>query len=403
MGMVVPLDILPGNATALERALSLALDPAPIIDPVADIVPGLKIVAPPPSFLPYLVYEYGLGELTPYLPNLYQLIDEGVRWQRVRGTPSAIDRALGWLGYAGQLEEPPMRRARWTLFQWALDRVRDAEADLPRIEGVVQLSVPTRSVFFRGFAGYDIRATEADWTRLDGSILDDDSGVRLAPERGGGSVKWSFGDTIEIEHALTVDELEALGVYEPPVEDRQLGWDAIAWPAAPWTSDAVAARQADMLSRVAIGTAWVSFKAADGSLIGHRRAKVQAPCNPAATGPYRFGAQAFAFPAASPRFLLVEALTDFGDGADHIAASVGVQLDGVPVTAKPGTLYLPGDGLAATGPMLAETPISVRFDTTVRHRIRFLLRFDGTDTPPPPDPGSLSPSVTAAILAFGGA
>ncbi len=148
--------LLPDNAQPLEIALSLATAPSVDVDEAVVGLRGIKLRNPPPSFLPYLIYEYGLGELTPYLPNLYELIGEGIDWQRIRGTPASVDLALSWIGYSAEIEEPSIRRWRWNLFQLALDRVRDNEIDLSRIEGVAQLSVPVRSYFWRGFFGYDV-------------------------------------------------------------------------------------------------------------------------------------------------------------------------------------------------------------------------------------------------------
>ena len=98
-------DLLPGNATAWERALGDALDTNLSVSSAIAAIRGTKLLAPPPSFLPFLIYEYGLGELTPFVPNLYELIAEGIDWQRVRGTPAAIDLALEWLEYAGSIVE----------------------------------------------------------------------------------------------------------------------------------------------------------------------------------------------------------------------------------------------------------------------------------------------------------
>ena len=64
------IDLLPNNATDVERDISAATDSFVRSDPSVSIMRGIKLINPPPSFLPYLVYEYGLGELTPYVPNL---------------------------------------------------------------------------------------------------------------------------------------------------------------------------------------------------------------------------------------------------------------------------------------------------------------------------------------------
>src|SRR5690606_5417373 len=97
--------LLPSRSTPLERALSQSIDVYARLDDGISSMRGIKLRNPPPSWLPFLVYEYGLGELTPYVPNLYDLIDEGIRWQRVRGTSASIFRGLAWLGYAAATDE----------------------------------------------------------------------------------------------------------------------------------------------------------------------------------------------------------------------------------------------------------------------------------------------------------
>ena len=364
-------DLLPPNATSLERALSLAIDPGPQVDAVIAALPGLKIVNPPPSFLPFLVYEYGLGELTPYLPNLYQLIDDGVRWQRVRGTPAAVAKGLGWLGYAATIEEPPPRRIRWTNFELALDRVRDADTDLIRIEGIAQLSVPVRSVFWRGYHGYDIRALEGGRTRWSGALWSSYSGTRLAP----GTVKWSFGRRIEVDHALTDAELAALGVYLPPA-GAQLGWGAFPWQAVPWTSSAALTRSVAMLAATSIGTAWAVFKDGTGAVIGYRRARAAHRVAQVSAGLYRLGASQFNLKPSGATMIYLEALTGFGDGADRVAASVGFHLSGAPAAGyPPGALWLPAGGLVTSAPVIGASTVSIAFGRTVRERVAAILRF----------------------------
>lgn len=88
-------DLLPWHATPFEKAFSRAADPAVRLDTPITISRGIKYIGTPPSWLPFLIHEYGLGELSPYVPNLYRLIDDGIRWQRVRGTPAAISTIEG--------------------------------------------------------------------------------------------------------------------------------------------------------------------------------------------------------------------------------------------------------------------------------------------------------------------
>ncbi|MFC5509266.1 phage tail protein [Bosea massiliensis] len=364
--------LLPDNARPLEIALSLATALGPDIDEAVVELRGIKLRNPPPSYLPYLIYEYGLGELTPYLPNLYELIEDGIDWQRIRGTPAAVAQALGWIGYEGEIEDPSIRRWRWNLFQLALDRVRDDEIDLGRIEGVAQLSVPVRSYFWRGYHGYDVRNLEFGWKRWGDSIWGGYSGVRLP----GGQAKWSYGRSYSVDHALTDDELEDLEVYLPPAGSEPLGWGAFPWPAAPWTDSAARARSVAMLEALDIGTAWVAFKDADGDVIGYRRARACHPVTQGASGTYTIGGTGFTPAASGATILYIEALTGFGDGYGHTAASVSFMVRGEPSSGyPPGALWLPPGALVSASPPLAETQVNIEFGRTVRERVSVALRF----------------------------
>ncbi|MEZ5878978.1 MAG: hypothetical protein R3D43_15185 [Tepidamorphaceae bacterium] len=71
------LNILPPNATAFERLFSEVVDPLLVLaEPYDAIRLTAPHRAPPPALLPFLIWQYGLGELTPYVPSLYQLIDK---------------------------------------------------------------------------------------------------------------------------------------------------------------------------------------------------------------------------------------------------------------------------------------------------------------------------------------
>jgi hypothetical protein len=373
--MATASTLLPPASTKFERAIADATDLYRITRENVSGMRGLKIVNPPPSFLPFLVYEYGLGELTPYVPNLYDLIDEGIDWQRVRGTPNAVARALAWIGYAATVEEFPTRRRWWNRFMLAVDRVRDNEVpDLVRIQGVAGLSVPVRSDFWRGFAGYDVRALEYSHSPWAGTLWSSYSGARIP----GGSAKWSFGRTYDYAHAMTQDELEDLGVWIEPTEDEDepLSWGAFPWPPVPWTNPAGTARSIIMLNSMPAGPAWAVFKTAEGEVVGYRRARVSRPVMPNAAGIYRVGNDRFAVAGIGATRLYVEARTDFGDGFGATAASAGLIFGAHPAEPHPpGALWLPPEGLADPGPVVAERPVSIEFGRTARERVRTLLSF----------------------------
>ncbi|MBB4042011.1 hypothetical protein GGR34_003696 [Microvirga flocculans] len=368
-------DLLPTTYVPLEKGLSLGSDSYTTVDPNVTAMRGIKIVNPPPSFLPFLVYEYGLGELTPYVPNLYELIEEGIDWQRVRGTRAAVAKALGWLGYAAGIEEFSVSRQHWNYFQLALTSIVEGDANLHRIEGVTGLSVPLRSVFWRAFAGYDVRAMEYGRGRWGSKLWGSYSGRRVAP----GQAKWSFGRRTDIAHAMQPSELQALGVWIAPA-GAALTWGAFPWTSVPWTASGALARSVAMLEAtmalIAGKPAWAVFLNAAGEVIGYRRARARWPVAQAINGIYRVNSTRYAIKPEAATILYLEAMTGFGDGFGTTATEVGFILGSQPAAGSPaGALWLPPGGLAEPGPIVARRSITIPFQRTVRERICAVLRF----------------------------
>lgn len=333
---------------------------------------GIKYIATPPSWLPFLVYEYGLGELSPFVPNLYNLINEGIQWQRVRGTPDSIDRALDWLGYAADIEQEPIRRRRWHLMQLELDRVRDVEVpDLDRIEGVTQLSLPVRSHFWRGWHGYDARGFEFSYSKHSGAMWSDVSGARLRP----GAAKWSFGRKYEIDHIMTEAELTALGVWLPEVGAGVDTWAHVVWPHQRWSEPTVAERRKIIIDDMLALGAWITFKTAGGAIIGHRRLSAfKSVASGDASSPYEVGGFRVKPDEVTPIALYVECLTDFGDGYGSTAAKWEVRMGAsLAPGVKPGKAWL--EPAELTGGIVAqEIASTIEFGRTVRERCKALLR-----------------------------
>lgn len=215
--------LLPRNGTPLLRAMEQALAYEPRLVPAIDLIPDIK-GRRLPSFLQFLLFEYGLIELTPYVQNPHALLDTGRQWQIERDTFAAIARGLGWVQAPATIAEAPFQRSWWNSFQLYLDALPAADApNLDRIDRVTELSKPFRSDFRRGVNGYDVAPLEGDQTRLDYSHLDRESGVRL---RAGGPL-WSFGRAWEMTHVLTEAEGTALGNWITPDADVEFLADLI--------------------------------------------------------------------------------------------------------------------------------------------------------------------------------
>ena len=172
--------LLPSNATELERDLSISMDSLDRLPDAGQLIRSSKRQNIPDSVVPWLIYEYGLGELLPFLTDPRTAIADGVLWQRLRGTPESFRIALGWIGNTASIEESEAGTIRWSQFQLGLSQ---APADLSQTDSVVELarlSSPVRSSLFRIYGGYDHRRFWLDDTLLSsGSWLADHTGVYL--------------------------------------------------------------------------------------------------------------------------------------------------------------------------------------------------------------------------------
>ncbi len=366
--------LLPTNATSWEEAFAATFDTISGVEGSINAIRGTKLVSPPAAWLPFLIYEYGLDELRPYVPNLYNLIEQGIDWQRIRGTHASVAMGLGFIGYSAAIEEAFARRNFWNSFQLRFPTlpVNDSP-DLDRIDGIATLSVPKRSVFRRGVHYYDVGPLVADGrTRLDGSRLEAESGVRL---RENGPL-WSFGRPTDTVHLLTEAEGDALGIWAEPIEGG-LAWADMNFPWTdadfPWEVDGADARAAVLAAWFQTHLGYVVLRDGDG-VIGYRRLRVARTVEDDIAGIYRVANIKYQ-PTVAGRRVYLAALTGFGDGAGRTATSVSLAFnlvteDGVP----PGRLWLePSDVISSDE--IATTNVDIPLRPTVREDIKFILRF----------------------------
>jgi P2-related tail formation protein len=97
-------NLLTPNSTKQERALVDAIDCN--VDP--NYIRGFKF-SPKDEILPWLIEEYGLGEILHRVKDKTKAIKEGVEFQRLRGTPGSLKIALKWANIDDItiIEEPP--------------------------------------------------------------------------------------------------------------------------------------------------------------------------------------------------------------------------------------------------------------------------------------------------------
>lgn len=384
--MMKPSSLLPvSNSTPWEKAMADSMAGGEIIVDSINAIRGTKIQSPPPSLLPFLIYEYGLGELTPFVPNLYDLIDQGIDWQRVRGTPMSVEIGLGWLGYTAEIEEMHTSTEFWNGFQLELDRVRDEFADLDRIDGIATLSVPVRSYFWRGFHGYDVRAMVWGMNSWGSSIWSEHSGVRTRLPDG---PLWSFGRSYQFDGGITEEELVSIGAWVEPDwtnYDTTLGWGEFSWDSseATWESGTNEAHAISMAELLYNRRCWVAFYDADDVVIGYRRARAFHNVVPVLDGPYSLEAGDFDVAPGRSTAFYIEAFTGFGNGNGKVAKSVAVVFDGAPVAPlKPGLLWLlPNQITGQSAPVLVRD-VDIAMGESIREQVKFLVRLDGAYEPP---------------------
>lgn len=187
-------DLLPPNATQLERDFSRAISSLVRAGRPVPVIRTAKRVDIPDSVVPWLIYEYGLGELLPFLEDERQALAEGILWQRIRGTPQALTIGLSWLGLDGWVEEPEAGTYRWSEFMVGLTEPTQGFDALQRLVGLSRISAPVRSRLQRVYSvQYDMRRFVLDDSTLsDGAMLSDHSGIRLYDPSLGAGRRWDF-------------------------------------------------------------------------------------------------------------------------------------------------------------------------------------------------------------------
>lgn len=350
-----------------------------------------KRVSPAPGVLPFLVFEDGLGMLTPFVANVYDLLDgRGRDWMGKRGTYEAVERGLAFLGLTATTEAADHRRAWWNSTQL---RFPDLPADdsplLGRIEGIMQLSLPFRQDFRRGVHEYDIPAAEGDHTRLDGCLLDCESGIRLP----GGTAVWSFGRSNEFEHTLDRGEGDAIGNWVDLPENGGLSWSEMTYPWSTatfaWSDNPDAQRRKLMASWFNGRLLYLKLMDGNGNVLGYRRVKSSHAVSPSFDGLFVFGGEKY---SKSPdgQVAYVEFMTDFDDFDGVELAAVEIVSDVVLAHGvKPGKALIRPDEVvkqasfpsgrfwmgAADFPSFAYRTITLPLRRTVRERFKFLVRF----------------------------
>ncbi len=191
--------LLPPNATDIEYHLEQGLLFRDATHDAISQLRGIKL-NPPDELLPWLIWEYGLAVIVPYLPDLRLVLREGLLWQKERGTESAVRRALSWIDIRPERFEHEMPGVHWNEFQIDTGRVPTRE-ELQGIIALSAMSAPARSKLRRLYHGCDRRRfvlSESDW----GDLLSDYSGVRLSEYGGYLAIAFCHKESSEVDHNM---------------------------------------------------------------------------------------------------------------------------------------------------------------------------------------------------------
>lgn len=165
--------LLPPNATKQEQALVDAIDYK--VNP--SCIRGFKFNLKEET-LPWIIEEYGLEEILRWVKNKRRAIVEGVKFQRLRGTPASLKIALKWANIEDItiIEEPPGKH----FFELQI-RIKDVPNDffVDAVVELAKLSLPARSRLMRIFNDYyNVQRFILDES-LFGDLLSDYSGVKI--------------------------------------------------------------------------------------------------------------------------------------------------------------------------------------------------------------------------------
>ncbi|MBB4077013.1 hypothetical protein GGR08_001329 [Bartonella fuyuanensis] len=364
--------LLPPNSSLFERCFAEAMALDPHVKMALEEIPRAKFITRPPSWLPFLIDEYGLQELNPYFSNLYDLIDQGLAWQNIRGSLAAIEIGLEWLGISARFQPAWTGRAWWNSFQLDFDQLPEQNS-LEAIEAIVGRSKSLRSDFRRGTYGYDVEAIEGDMSQLDNSMLDFESGIRLTA----GETLFSFGRTTQINHVLTKEEGTLIGNWIDD-GDEELSWDQIDYPWElanfPWCSIKKHERDILMAEWFQNRPLYLALRDLDNALIGFRRCYAVAPVEQVLEGVYSHCGNRFN-PSPTGTMLFLAARTDFGNVDGKQAASVSLLVHATPAEQiPPGKLWC-DEGELNGGVEILKAPVNIPLRADVREQFKILLRF----------------------------
>lgn len=185
--------LLPPNATKQERDIVEAIDYR--VDPRS--IRGFKLKCEE-EVLPWLIEEYGLEEILLWVKDKKKAIKEGVKFQRLKGTPASLKIALKWANIDDItiIEEPPGKH----FFELQIG-IKDVPNDffVDAVVELAKLSLPARSRLMRIFNNLNNAQRFMLDESIFGDLLSDYSGVKVA--KGGPVLSFGRKNSFELKIA----------------------------------------------------------------------------------------------------------------------------------------------------------------------------------------------------------
>ena len=129
------------------------------------------------QFKSWLIYEYGLDVLLPFISAENIDLEQGKDWEELRGSLKALTMALEWLGFPNVKVECMGPGKAFFRYQIDLRRAPEPE-EVEKIKGIAELSSAHRDQLFRIYIKkYDLRNMALGQASLGLSMLSDFSGT----------------------------------------------------------------------------------------------------------------------------------------------------------------------------------------------------------------------------------
>jgi Phage tail protein (Tail_P2_I) len=199
-------NLLPPNATRYERSLESGMRIPEEIWQRALLLASAKNLLPD-DVIPFLLWEYGLEPVMQWVDDPRRVLREGRDWQKIRGTPASIEKALSWIEFNPLWLEEHADETWWDTFQLAFPEAITSRNRLEAIFGLTRLSKPAHTELIRVYnTCYDLRPVlinggHAGAKGINGSaLLNDWSGIWLEP--GWPKISFCRVDTDLVDMAL---------------------------------------------------------------------------------------------------------------------------------------------------------------------------------------------------------